>query len=1265
MSEQPQPRQINTTFNAPSLVVMLDPNELTKPDGGKYDLWKEIEDDFKPNAIRYTKFDPALLQRQNVAVIVVFLNKSNTQTWNTFVDETAAEEPAPYSIIVWTDGIPSSNEIDQINMYNVFAYFDGQASNEAILQAIRLEMDKFRQKRLLMELKTRLNKSVDEAIRDLGKSLDGKTKNFVLRKLLVKKPVMPFSIRQPQFQLVRTKPLKVILDFLEKYMKFDRCTVVLVTEKMQIDDKPWRFRAHFGHKGYEDEDINSKLLRPIEEDATMQGILDGERSNVYLNIQDSLKAPAGASNHIPSWKDDKIKSWIVIPLKAFNELVGIITLDYTGEALPHLPKCEGTRIYESTIMRFGEIIGTNIHNLMIRRNQKMLSSIIDAVAVKDDVEHLLKEIVEKLKWYMKADLVAYFKREDPGEGLSYLEQWSASDEPDDPMLYPETKRNYLEGEGVAGWILKDAQKRIVHDVKHHLYGKRYLPGASESKNDQRSMLAVPILIKSPGHKPRMIGAIFADIKKLAYFSCYDLDLIEQVANFSAALIERTLANNLLQETANTVNVLVSKATLRMEKHKDRLPLAPLGEDLFKARRDLLKKIVEGAIALTNASSGVIHLIAGPQFTKETEPLITKSFTFEGKVGLPNNDKHPDPKFGEDGTSLRLLRRAAENRGKTVVSNAPKQDDMQFSEGADDGDVSSSIKNSGIKTTLGIALISHDGWPFGLLYLNSKTKETFNEIERAALRHFASQAAVALQTTELIWDQSLQHHVLESIRAFSLTLAETIAAQKSPAHVLAVAAQKICSLVATRFEMTKAKQDVPPEKSSGDYPPGVFVPILLVDRPGLLKFEAAWPQYHLAVLHNTFSEGFPFDDTKDPKYKDIVDKGIIGKCASTKEVQMVGDISKVEWYVKYASSTQSELAVPILSKDKKVLGVINVEHPDMNAFDEDDEKLVQAFADILATYVELANLYDQNQQSMESLLSTVDTFETIRKITSTTQAIQRMTHLTQKAIKDCIWAFVLTRDKGTENYQFFSHKPYPEHQTITFLKCPITNKVFNSTRRDDFRKIEHYSGDFFDSFKKAGVESGVCLPIKRVDFEGVLWILFDRPKTIQNHEVKLYEFYASQIYDVYDLVKREFGETHERLGKGIHDDYESLKKVDKKYTWLSYVTSYIGLVIVALGFLIFSTGVVNDPQNNPTSLFMGIAGLLVQLATAFVFARADVHRKQSERYHQERTRSHQLTELLHAANQITDIAKRDALKEAIIKDSTGHWFREEPPTSSTP
>ena len=94
------------------------------------------------------------------------------------------------------------------------------------------------------------------------------------------------------------------------------------------------------------------------------------------------------------------------------------------------------------------------------------------------------------------------------------------------------------------------------------------------------------------------------------------------------------------------------------------------------------------------------------------------------------------------------------------------------------------------------------------------------------------------------------------------------------------------------------------------------------------------------------------------------EGITGWVASSGETLLVPDVSKEPRYVPMAgSNTQSELTVPIKLKEQ-VIGVLDVQSEQLNAFDESDMTVVHSLANQAAIAIENARLFDAEQRRAE-------------------------------------------------------------------------------------------------------------------------------------------------------------------------------------------------------------------------------------------------------------------------------------------------------------
>jgi sigma-B regulation protein RsbU (phosphoserine phosphatase) len=89
----------------------------------------------------------------------------------------------------------------------------------------------------------------------------------------------------------------------------------------------------------------------------------------------------------------------------------------------------------------------------------------------------------------------------------------------------------------------------------------------------------------------------------------------------------------------------------------------------------------------------------------------------------------------------------------------------------------------------------------------------------------------------------------------------------------------------------------------------------------------------------------------------VGKGIVGEAARTGQAMLVPDVNKDPRYVMVNPETKSELAVPLIYKDK-VIGVLDLEHTRRGFFNDDHKRTLTTLAAQIAIALENARLYEE-------------------------------------------------------------------------------------------------------------------------------------------------------------------------------------------------------------------------------------------------------------------------------------------------------------------
>jgi sigma-B regulation protein RsbU (phosphoserine phosphatase) len=109
----------------------------------------------------------------------------------------------------------------------------------------------------------------------------------------------------------------------------------------------------------------------------------------------------------------------------------------------------------------------------------------------------------------------------------------------------------------------------------------------------------------------------------------------------------------------------------------------------------------------------------------------------------------------------------------------------------------------------------------------------------------------------------------------------------------------------------------------------------------------------------------FNENIHLKHEIPLGRGIIGTAAETKHAVLVPDVNKDPRYIQANPETRSELAVPLIYKDK-VIGVLDLEHTRRGFFTEEHKRTIMTLAAQIAIAVENARLYEEIERQERRL-----------------------------------------------------------------------------------------------------------------------------------------------------------------------------------------------------------------------------------------------------------------------------------------------------------
>ena len=107
-----------------------------------------------------------------------------------------------------------------------------------------------------------------------------------------------------------------------------------------------------------------------------------------------------------------------------------------------------------------------------------------------------------------------------------------------------------------------------------------------------------------------------------------------------------------------------------------------------------------------------------------------------------------------------------------------------------------------------------------------------------------------------------------------------------------------------------------------------------------------PDLHWAGFYFLKEEGLvlgPFQG-KPACVRIAVGKGVCGTAAQQRQTVVVPDVAKFPGHIACDSASKSEIVIPLVRFDR-VIGVLDLDSPNLSRFDEEDRRGLEALADV--------------------------------------------------------------------------------------------------------------------------------------------------------------------------------------------------------------------------------------------------------------------------------------------------------------------------------
>ena len=148
------------------------------------------------------------------------------------------------------------------------------------------------------------------------------------------------------------------------------------------------------------------------------------------------------------------------------------------------------------------------------------------------------------------------------------------------------------------------------------------------------------------------------------------------------------------------------------------------------------------------------------------------------------------------------------------------------------------------------------------------------------------------------------------------------------------------------------------------------------------------------------------------------EGVTGLAAQNREALLVGDVTTDPRYISGVPDVRSELAVPLIVKNK-VIGVIDIESPQPNHFTEEHKRLLTLIASRMAVGIENARLYTRTTRQARTLLLLNEIARELTSILNLDELLKRIAELLSRLIDYQMFSILLVDPTGEKLQHRFS------------------------------------------------------------------------------------------------------------------------------------------------------------------------------------------------------------------------------------------------------
>src|ERR1700682_2314413 len=279
------------------------------------------------------------------------------------------------------------------------------------------------------------------------------------------------------------------------------------------------------------------------------------------------------------------------------------------------------------------------------------------------------------------------------------------------------------------------------------------------------------------------------------------------------------------------------------------------------------------------------------------------------------------------------------------------------------------------------------------------------------------------------------------------------------------------------------------------------------------------------LRFRFQIGYPTEVAERTRVK--VGEGVTGRAVQERRAILVNDVTKETHYIEAVSRARSELAVPLINKNR-VIGVINIEAPERNYFKDEHARLLTLIASRIAVSLENARLYTRIVRQANTLALLNEISREFTSILNLDQLLKRIGDLLLKVIDYQMFSILLvdeTRQKLVHRFSSrFKENIHIKHDIplgrgLVGAAAELRETILVPDVSKDHRYIK----------LNPETRSALCVPmIYKEEVIGVLDLEHTRRGYFTEDHVRIIGTLGAQV-----AIAIENARLYERLARGEH------------------------------------------------------------------------------------------------------------------------------------